>query len=541
MFLFLTAETLGLALGFVLTSKLAKSYLAAIFPLKNCIYVVPFNNVDGNKVDNAGETVKPKPANKKKDQSAANPLIDYEKGAVVANYENLAKLDGMPDYDFLLVLTVTTLIAMMCKLGIAFARPLLAKGSHAYNFTEDQNIDVYLLVFVASSFMSLCWKNLKNLTSMKDNRAHSIYFALGTILLGMFFAIGYKRFFVLNVQESLARFNTGVSAFIQATLKKSEGIEEGAGTLLTLNGFGWIVTLLSTLIVGLSGPSIVKFVEAFQIYRKTIRHNQDALDRIGSTPQDQESSQASQRLLKQAQNGSRLQIVVLVLQATNIILHIRGVGDQIFGTHGLHVAASLLALQFVGLIAEVISTHCELKIRSQYIFELLVPYQPKDAYTKELYIKRCLTFYKESVKQMLHAVSKFFLPFVILLLALTFLRKEYIYTGSASTSSPSAGFVTPVIQNPLLVLRDYTSLSPLTQSSKVVAVIRGFGVCRGLDALNAHSENPFRLTADLSLGLLLNKTFLDLAMMTLLLVQTCKFLVTTGYLTVVVSTTEDID
>lgn len=541
MFLFLTAETLGLALGFILTSKLAKGYLAAIFPLKDCIYVVPFNNVDGNKVEKAGETAKPKPASKKKDQTTANPLIDYEKGAVVANYENLAKLDGMPDYDFLLVLLVTTLVAMLCKVGIALAKPYLAKGSHAYNFTEDQNIDVYLLVFIASSFASSCWKNLKQLASMKDNRAHSFYFALATLLVGMFFAIGYKRFFVVNVQESLARFNTGIAAFIQATLKRSEGIEEGTGVLLTLNGFGWIVTILSTLIVGLSGPAMVKFVEAFQIYRKTIRHNQDALDRIGASPQDQESSQASQRLLKQAQNGSRLQIVVLVLQATNIILHIRGVGDQIFGTDPLRVAASLLVLQFVGLIAEAISTHFELRIRSQYIFELLVPYQPKDAYTKELYIKRCLTFYRESVRQMLHALSKSTLPFVVLLIALTFLRKEFVNAASVSSPGPRSGFVTPVVQNPLLVLRDYASVSPLDQSGKIIAVIRGFGVCRGLDALNSHSENPFKLTADLSLGSLLNKTFLDLAMMTVLLVQTCKFLITTGYLTIVVSTTEDID
>src|SRR3990167_5448930 len=51
MFLFLTAETIGLALGFVLTSKLVKKYLAIIFPLKDCIYVVPFNNFEGNKVE----------------------------------------------------------------------------------------------------------------------------------------------------------------------------------------------------------------------------------------------------------------------------------------------------------------------------------------------------------------------------------------------------------------------------------------------------------------------------------------------------------
>lgn len=539
MFLFLTAETIGLALGFVLTSKLVKKYLAIIFPLKDCIYVVPFNNFEGNKVENAGESQKPKTGNKKKDTNTA-PLVDYEKGAVVATYENLSKLDGMGDYDFLLVLTFTTLIAMLFKIIFGFIRPNLQKGSLAYNFTEDQNIDIYLLIFIAFSFGSVCWKNIKSLTSMKESRTHSICFTIAALLLGMFFSVGYKKFFVFNIQQSLAKFNMGAAAFIQATLKKSDGIEDSTGTLLTLDGFGWIVTGVATLLVFLSGPAIVKFVEAFQIYRKTVRHNQDSLDRLTATPQDQESVQTANRLLKQARNGSRLQILVLIMQAVNIILHVRGVGDKFLGVNNNQMMLCLLVLQAIALTVEAISTHFELRIRSQYIFELLVPYVPKDAYTKELYIKKCLTFYRESVKHMLHALSKFFLPFLILLLAFTFWRKE-LGSSMVTSTTPASGFVTPVVQSPLLVLRDYTSQSMPSTSLKIVGVIQGFGVCRGFDALNSNSENPFRLSADLSLGTLLNNTFLELTACILLLLQSCKFLFATGYLTVVVTTTEDID
>ena len=83
-----------------------------------------------------------------------------------------------------------------------------------------------------------------------------------------------------------------------------------------------------------------------------------------------------------------------------------------------------IVLTLASLLLEAYSTHMEIKNRSHYVFEVMVHFKPKNQMLKEVFIKRCYQIYRESVRQMMQAMSKPLLPTMLLLFVFMYYRKQ---------------------------------------------------------------------------------------------------------------------
>lgn len=496
------------------------------------MYVLPFNAVDNKPVANQSP-----PATKKtkrdKNETAEDDLIDYQLGGVIAEYKNFQNHDGMGDYEFILTLLVTSILGFLFKLCSTFLSPLVSNEGIMKGFFEDQNIDIYLLFFIAICYITLLWKNLFNLGTMKIHRTHCFYMTGATLLLCLFISLGYDRFFLGKVREAVYSLNVGLTALITSTLsfnKTQTGID-----YLSLNGFSWIVTFTTCLIVFLTAPGIIKFVDSFQVYRKSIKQYEEALEEL---KQDKETKESNERLLKQYRLGNGVMILNLIAQTLVILLHIKSINKIFFGENS-HLGEVGLAFTLLGSICfEMYGTFREVKDRSHHIFQLLIRYKPKTKLHKDLFVSKCHQIYKESLRHVLHALGKSVLPLIFLILILIFLRKNLIESENSGKST--IGLQT-VVEPSLSQILWQTSHCPIQREKGVTTVIRGYGVCVGLESIDIYSKTPFRLTGGLNVGHFMNNAILSYLRLVLMNFSICKYLFTIGYMLIVITTNEEIE
>lgn len=525
--IFLGFETVTLVgIFLVLSSKGFKGCLSWLFPLNGAIYVVPFNKVDDQKVSMPAKKTK-----KDKKGDATEELIDFQLGAVVANYKNFENHDGMTDYDFITILLTTSTLALLCKIASIAIKDYFPNRGLLKGLFDDQNIDAYLLVFILFCYVVALWKNLFGLASMKVHKQHCFYMAFAALVICMFSSLGYNKFYIGRPKEAIQSFSVGVTALL-SPITGTEKANGGYSDLLTLNSFSWIVTFTTCILVFVSAPSIIKFVDAFQIYRKTINEYEQSSQNIS---QDAETIETNKRLLKQYQIGSYLQILVLITQSIAIALHIRVVHEFFFSNNAVLGEISVAGFMLVALLTEAYTTHKELKDRSHYITEILVRYRPTTKMHKELFVGRCHQIYKESVKHMLHAMSRSMLPLVLLLLVIVFLRKQ-LTTGYGSPH----GLQTLVVPELQAVLTQYY-VCPTERPKTVVSIIRNYGVCVGVEAIDIHSKTPFTLSGGINIGQYVTQALKSYFRLALLNYTICKYLFTIGYIFIVLTTNEEIE
>ena len=528
---FLSLEAISIGLLFLVLGKYGRKIIELIYPLTGCLYVVPFNQVDDKDINTKKD--KKKGGDKDKDE-----LIDYQLGAVVGSYENMQKFEGMPDYDFSIMLLFTAIGGLIIKLiGAAIQRIVKTQGIIS-EFLEDQNVDVYLVMFIVFSSIQTSWKILYGLDSMRTHRRHSLFMALFTVIAGMFLALGStNNFFVGDIKNSVNYFNIGAVTFLQSVFKDTKSDATSTSwNLLSETGLNWISIGLSALMMLVSAPGIIKLVDCLQVYKQGMRKCQDALDRVG---EDEKSNEANKRLLSGYKLGWAVLMTSLVLQAIALILHVSGIAEMVVGKNRYAVLILIVVINAISIGLEAYSTKLELKSRSQHVFELLVHYKPKDKMYKELFVRRCHSLYKESLRHMLSAYSKAFLPFLVLLLVVIFLRKSMSLTGSGSKSNEFA-MRTIVENNPYKVLMQ-AYICPNNRAYQINRVIRGYGVCQGVESIDIHSKTPFAMTEKLNLGYYLTGAFLDLFRSVLFNFQTSKWLLQLIYIVILVTTNEDFE
>lgn len=524
----LSFETVTLLITFLFLSRVFKGFLSWTFPLQGALYVVPFNKVDDQKVP--GPAIK-KPKKDKKSE-IADPLIDYQLGAVMANYKNFQNHDGMGDYEFICILLTTSTIAILCKLLLMYVKDYFP-NQILRGFFEDQNIDAYLLAFIIFCYLSVLWKNLFGMPSMKVHRQHCFYMAFAAVIVCMFNSLGYGKFYIGKPKEAVYSFNVGVTALISSVLK-SENIK-GNSEFLSFNGFSWIVTGTTCLIVFLCAPSIIKFVDAFQVYRKAVREYEEAADNVSL---DLDTIKTNKRLLKQYQIGGYLQILVLIAETIALALHVRVVNEYFFQNDAKLGEFCLAGFMALALMTEAFTTHKELKDRSHHITEMLVRYKPKTKLHKDLFVGRCHQIYKESVRHMLHAMSRSIIPLILLLMVFIALKKKH--TSGIPELGSELSLKTLTEPNLTKVLQQlYTC--PLERPRMVISVTKNYGICMGIEAIDLHSKTPFTLTSGMNIGQHLTEAMINFFRLMLLNVTLCKYIFTIGYIFIVLTTNEEIE
>lgn len=527
--MFLTFETATLIIVFLLVSKLFKSYLSVLFPLKGALFVLPFNKVDDQKVP-AGAPKKPV----KKEKKGEEPDIDYQLGVVVASYQNFEKHDGMADFEFIAILLTTSSIAFGLKLASVFFMDYFPKTGLFKGFFDDHNIDAYLLAFIIFCYIMLLWKNLFGLESMKRHRSHCFIMAFASIMLGLFTSLGYNGFFVGRPKEAVHSFNVGLTAFISSTFKSD--VRSGSGSdFLSLNGFTWVVNGTTCVLVFLCAPAIIKFVDAFQIYRSSVRKYEEGVENISQEP---DVIETNQRLLKQFKTGSYIQYLGMAIQTLVIMLHMRSVNEYFFGSNSRIGEISLAGLILVGVIVEAYSTHREVKDRSHHVTEMFIRFKPKRKEEKEWFVSRCHQFYRESLRHMLHALSKSIIPLVLILIIFIFLKKQWTYDNSPTGNVLSLRTIVEPNLHKILI-QQY--ICPVERARTVASTIQNYGVCVGVESVDIHSKNPFTFTGGINMGYYLTEAFLNYFRLVLMNFTICKYLFTLAYIFIVMSTNEEID
>ena len=542
MLIFLTFETVTLTVTFLIISKFLKKFFMWSFPLKGCLYCVPFNKMDDEKLPASAQAQSKKSSKDKKDgASSQDKLIDYRTGAVEATYENMQKHEGIHDYDFIFVLLLTSIVAVFTKIaGNLIRGTLLDANSSGFmkEFFEDQNIDIYLMLFVVFCSCAVCWRNIFGMQSLQNSRYHSLFMALATVLVSMFLSLGYRSLFVGNLGDSINAFNIGVFALMDGFFKSSK-MQSKAGNFLTFNGFTFSVAGVACLIVFLTGPATIKCVETFQVYRKCIRQYEDTLNKTSTKKENPENHDSLKRLHAGYKFGSSLQIATMVLQSVVIALFVQSVGTWLFGANQKMYQFVLAGAVILSLIVEAYSTHLDLKYRSQYLFELLVYYKPKDETHKSLYIRRCYSLYQEAVKQMIHAMSKSVIPFLLALLMLVLTYKSFALKDQKAAMNQTE-LVTRLNRDYLTVLRQQYS-SPLTTSKTIIGIIPGYAVESGAEALSIYGEQPFTYNSGMNISYYVVDCILNYTRLLILNIWTAKYVYQIGYILMIISTSEDIE
>ena len=444
----------------------------------------------------------------------------------------MKEIDGIADFDFLVMLIATCLLSVVLKTFSGQLSQLLSVVGLQASFFKDHSMDAYLLGFILVTYLSVLYRNTFGLPGMKPHRLHQWYMTFGCLILSMFLSLGYKSYFVGDVGASIQRFNVGLTAFLAQTFKSASS----SGELLSNNLFNWIVTGFSCLLVFFAAPAVVKSVDAFRINRKCAAKLEADLEKADIKEGEQESSR---RLLRQYTFGGRLQIASIVLQSLVLLLHIKSAASSLFGRQSPAVQQQLtVGLAMASLLLEMYSTHLEIKNRSHYVFEVLVHFKPTTQVHKRLFIDRCYQTYRESVRQMLHAMSKAVLPALLLLFVFMFLRKQT--ERQANHASLDGTILTQVEWSPVQILRSAYAC-PADRSRQVVRVVEGFAVVAGRQAVDLYSKQPFTIAGDLSLGDYTDGLLLNLFRLVFLNFQVCKYLLQVAYIIVVTATNEEVE
>ena len=531
--IFLSFESVTLVGVFLVISRGLKGFLSKLFPLNGALYVLPFNNVDNKAVPNTANVPSLKKTKKEKGSDPQQDLVDYQLGAVVANFKNYQSHDGASDYEFIMTLLATSMMGLILKFSSTLFKSYFPNEGRLKGFFDDQNIDVYLLFFIVLCYNTFLWKNLFGLGSMKIHRAHCGYMTFATLLFCLFSSLGYKNFYIGRIAESVQTFNVGLTALITSTLKFDKTHE--TSDYLTLNGFSWLVTISTCLLIFLTAPGIIKFVDAYQVYRKSIKKFEEALEEAN---QEKEARETNQKLLRQYRIGNSIQILNLVAQSIAILIHLKSINKMFFGDSRSIGELCLALTLLLTILLEMYGTHLEVKDRSHYITEILVQYKPRSKFHKDVFISKCHQLYKESLRHTLHALGKSVIPFMLLLLVFIYLRKIASLEEPGRQSSLSMQTLVEPSLWEVLRQGDYC---PVDRSKGVTTIIRNFGVCVGLESIDIYSKTPFRLTGGLNISLYMNEAILNYLRLVLMNFMICKYLFTIGYILIVLTTNEEIE
>ena len=112
-------------------------------------------------------------------------------------------IDGMADFHFLSLLLATCLLSVVLKTFSPYLSEPFALIGLKQSFFKDQSMDTYLLGFILIIYLSVLWRNMFGLPSMKIHRSHSLYMTFACFLMSMFLSLGYKSFFVGEVGSSI--------------------------------------------------------------------------------------------------------------------------------------------------------------------------------------------------------------------------------------------------------------------------------------------------------------------------------------------------
>lgn len=513
MLIFLNFETITLGVSFWLVSRLAPAYLARWFPLKGAVYLMPFNQVDEEKVPMGEERERGAQGNKKrrdkkKEEKTQLPQTDYNLGAVVAEFENMKKLEGASDYQFLGVMGLTSIVGILTKPLGKYLKPLFKSTPLPSNFFDDMSMEIYLLGFVIFSYMVFLHKNLHGLASMKPHKGHAFYMAFIGMLLCLFSSFGFESWLVPNLTSSINYFNVGAMGFLNGLSNATSGKKDVKVIHYTRTDFmsmkvlvGFLMLLIAVFVY-YTAPAVIKFVDAFQINRKQTKINEEALENAKIDP---EVAKSKKKLLSQYKRGTLFQFLSLVFLAVTLVMAVPKIRVRLFGNilpaGYAESVIPFLIFAFLGICVEAYSTRLQIVNRSHYLFEILVGYRPKNDTYKQLFVRRCFSIYQESIRNMLHSYSNSFLSLSLLLILISLLRKPSVSSlpssDPSSIDNPSQLLTTPITQSLHSILTQ-SSHCPLSPSSTISSIHPSFALLTPPSLQSAHQPgglSPSLLTS----------------------------------------------
>ena len=524
MFIFLTLESIAV-IGLLMTvTRTFKTKFGALFAMDGTLYTLPVDKIEDTKL------------NKEKKKDGKPELIDYEMAVVISNHENLKKHEGMGDYEFLTVLITTSVLVVAAKYAFSLLSSEFDLTDHKTGFFDDQNIDLYLLAFVILYYVAVTIKLLFKSEVFRSLRVHSLIACFLSVLLCLFLSTGYQRLFVGGVRASINRFNIGLVGYLASIYKQPAIAFQGFMTPRLLD---WLVVGCSALLMLAYTPGIVKFVDCFQVQRKAIREYEARLEKSDLEEKDR---RITTNILWKFRRGYYTALCSLTLQMLALLLHFNDFSDRILRHLSLPNTYLLLALVMLASASvEAVSTVQEIKNKCQRVVEMFVGYKPKNNDYKRFFIQRCYSFYKGALLNFNASMVKSVVTFLLLLVMITLIRKEHLYSGTTGLSNLSQ-LSTEVEPQLLPVLRQHYHC-PLSRSSQIASVVRWFGIRQGTEIFNVEGATPFTPSAEhkLNLGFYLNGLLLDVVRLVLLNTFVCKFVLKLGYIVVVSVTQEEVE